>query len=1055
MRKAISLFVKYPFYANIIIAVLLIGGVVSILNMKYSFFPERTSREITISVVYPGASPKEMEEGITARLEEAVRGIVGIKEINSTSSENFAIVRITTTGEYNLDETLQDVKNSIDGISSYPVDAERPVVFKGRSLTMALYMGLIGDVDLLTLKTIASTIEDELMNSGIVSQVSLSGYPPLELSVEVPEETLLRYNLTFDEIVRAISSNNRDISAGMIRSDREEVLIRLRSRSVDPDVISDIIIKANDDGSYLRIRDVGKVFLQFADVSGSSYMNGKRSISIRVMKLPEEDLAEISTFLEDYVEDFNNTHDVVSLHITYNFMEMLQARLQLLYSNGGIGLLLVLVALGLFLSLRLSFWVAWGIPASFLAMFIAANLYGITINMMSVFGMILVIGILVDDGIVIAENIYTHFENGKSPARAAVDGTMEVMPAVLTSVATTVIAFSPLLFLKKGRMEFLYEMAFVVIASLIFSLFEAFFVLPGHVGNKFILRPKTGTSIGAKIRRTLDRFVNFMKLRIYGALLVRIIRWKWVMVAFPVFLIMVTVGLFGGGIIKSTFFPAIPFDQFTVDIAFTPGTGEQTTLEHLNNIDESIWQVDRELMVEYQDTVHYINYTFVSTGGAFSGQETGAHAGNIFVLLRNLEGAAVTSYDIVQKVREKVGEIPEAEKFTIAGRNTFGRPVSHSLLGKNLAELSSARDFLIEGMEKIPQLNNISDNNALGKREIRLELKPKAYFLGLNQASISNQVRQGFFGGQAQRLQKGKDELRVWVRYPKTDRMNLGQLESMTIKTPRGEFPLAELATYKIERGPVNIQRFNGSREIRVFADLVDPLEPVPPILENIKQNILPQLQAKYPGVRIEYQGQRRASDEATGEMMSYFQIAFFLIILVITIHFRSFTQALIILLMIPLGWLGSIWGHGIENLPVSMLSAWGMVALTGVIINDAVIFLQKYNSNLLENMSVKEAVYNAGLARFRPIILTTLTTTIGLYPIILEKSFQAQFLKPMAVALAYGILFGTAFILIFFPAIILVLNDLKVKAIWVFTGKHVSNESVETAVKNSKKRIE
>ncbi|MCK5765869.1 MAG: efflux RND transporter permease subunit, partial [Bacteroidales bacterium] len=395
------------------------------------------------------------------------------------------------------------------------------------------------------------------------------------------------------------------------------------------------------------------------------------------------------------------------------------------------------------------------------------------------------------------------------------------------------------------------------------------------------------------------------------------------------------------------------------------------------------------------------------------------------------------------------------EKYTIAGRNTFGRPVSISLLGKNLTELSSARDFLIEGMKKIPLLNNISDNNALGKREIRLELKPKAYFLGLNQASISNQVRQGFFGGQAQRLQKGKDELRVWVRYPKTDRLNLGQLESMTIKTPRGEFPLAELATYKIERGPVNIQRFNGSREIRVFADLVDPLEPVPPILENIKQNILPQLQAKYPGVRIEYQGQRRDSDEATGEMMSYFQIAFFLIILVITIHFRSFTQALIILLMIPLGWIGSTWGHGIENLPVSMLSAWGMVALTGVIINDAVIFLQKYNTNLLENMTVKEAVYNAGLARFRPIILTTLTTTIGLYPIILEKSFQAQFLKPMAVALAYGILFGTAFILLFFPAIILVLNDLKVKAVWVFTGKHVSHESVETAVKNSKKRID
>jgi len=415
--------------------------------------------------------------------------------------------------------------------------------------------------------------------------------------------------------------------------------------------------------------------------------------------------------------------------------------------------------------------------------------------------MILIIGILVDDGIVIAENIFAHFESGKSPAKAAIDGTMEVLPAVVTSILTTVVAFSPLLFMKQGRMQFMFEVAFVVIVSLLFSLFEAFLVLPGHVGNDRVLKRTTGTGFGGRFRKKMEGFIDFLKIRVYGALLYRLIKWRYIYITIPISLILITIGLFAGGLIKFTYFPSIPFDQFNVDIAFTPGTGEMLTLDHLHRLDDAIWEVDKELMEEFNDTVHYINYTFVSTGASFNGQESGGHAGNIFVLLRDLEGASVNSYEIVNRVREKAGKIPEAEKFTIAGRNTFGNPISISLLGKNINELEAARDVLISGMTEIPEIHNITDNNALGKREVQLQLKPKAYFLGLDHASISNQVRQGFFGGQAQRLQSGKDELRVWVRYPKGDRISLGQLESMKIKTMRGEYPLSELASYKVERG--------------------------------------------------------------------------------------------------------------------------------------------------------------------------------------------------------------------------------------------------------------
>ncbi|MFW5657481.1 MAG: efflux RND transporter permease subunit [Bacteroidota bacterium] len=1059
MRKIVATFIKYPFYANLVVGILLLAGLLSLFDMKMSFFPERKSRFIHITVAYPGASPKEMEEGVTTRIEEAVRGIVGIKEITSTSSENVSRVSIETTGDYDLDETLQEVKNSVDGISSFPSAAERPIVYKQRTTTSAMFMGLVADnVDMLTIKRHAQTIEDDLMTSGIMSQVNIGGYPPIEISVEAREDVLLRYNLTFDEISRAITLNNRDFSGGQIKSDEEEILIRARERSVEPEEIGDIILRANADGSFLRIRDVADVKMKFADVSNRGLMNGKPAAFIFVSKLATEDLQAISEFINNYAEEFNARHPGVNLEITYDFLDILKARLNLLIKNGGIGLLLVLISLGLFLSFRLSLWVAWGIPASFLGMFIIANVYGITINMISLFGMILVVGILVDDGIVIAENIYSHFEKGKTPRQAAIDGTMEVLPAVFTSVLTTIIAFSPLLFLQDS-MEMMFEMAFVVIASLAFSLIEAFFVLPAHVASPHILRSKRRQSLGNKIRFHLERAINYMKLKIYGRILKLMIRWRWAAVWLPITLILLTVGLLNATIIKSTFFPAIPFDQFSINIAFTPGSGEKRTMDYLMRFDEAVWEVNEQLRSEYrdwlqsmEDTSDFIAYTFLSLGSAFDGVESGAHAGNINVLLRNMEGSPISSFDINTRVRAKIGPIPEAEKFTVGGRNRWGAPVSISLLGKNLEEMDKAEVFMMNELEKFDELNNIVNNNAAGKREIRLALKPKAYMLGLDHSSISNQVRQGFFGGQAQRLQHGKDEIRIWVRYPKDNRENIGQLEHMKIKTPQGDYPLIELVDYHIERGPVNIQRFNMSREIRIDADLVDPYTPVPPILERIDNNILPELKAQFPGVRVVYQGQKRRSEESTAELGKFFLIAFGIIVVILMIHFKSFGQGLIIIMMIPLAWLGSSWGHGIEGIPVSILSAWGMVALSGVIINDAVVFLSKYNLNLREGLKVKDAVYQAGLSRFRPIILTTITTVIGLYPLILEGSFQAQFLIPMAVALAYGVLIGTGFILIFFPVLILTLNDARVKATQLWTGHKPTPEEVEKAVKHMKR---
>jgi len=1056
MRKLIERFVAYPVYANLLIAFVILAGGVSMISMHKSFFPETESRMISVSVFYPGASPVEMEEGVTTRIEEAIRGIIGVKEINSTSSENSARVSIETTGEYDINEILMEVKNAVDGISSLPTAAERPIVSKIRSRAMALSLNVVAEegyqVDLITLKKYAQRIEEDFYNSGKISQISLSGYPQLEISVEISEENLLRHNLTFDQIIRAIQNNNQDISGGQIRSDDEELLIRLRSRSANPDKIGDIILKGNADGSYLRIRDVAEVKKKFAENSNKSWVNGQTAVTINVEKLPEEDLEAITDFARNYIEEFNAEDNSVKIVLSRAYIDIIENRLSLLTSNGFIGLILIIISLGLFLSFRLSLWVAFGIPFSLLAMFIFAYSMGVTINTMSIFGMILVIGILVDDGIVIAENIYQHFEMGKSPRQAAVDGAMEVMPAVLTSVSTTLIAFLPLLFLTGTRMEMMFEMALMVIGALAFSLFEAFLVLPSHLSSKKVLNVKNRDKESRGIKKYSENFIKWLRDNVYQHALYWLIRWRWAVIGIPIAMVLITMGLFMGGHIKNTFFPMIDFDRFAVNVAFTPGDGEKTTSKYLQRFEKAIWEVNDDLKKELGQEDDIIERINTNLGSAFSRQESGAHAGSINVFPRDLEGLPISGHDIANKVRKKIGPVPEAIKFTVGGRNRWGAPVSIGLLSQNLDELDEAKNYLMERLRELPQLKNITENVSLGKQEVRLDLKPKAYFLGLDENTIARQVRQGFYGGQAQRLQEGRDELRIWVRYPLSDRLTLGQMERMKIKTAFGEYPLIELADYHLERGPVAINHYNGSREIRVEAETIDPQAPVPEILDQIDTDIMTELLAIYPGVHFVYQGQQKASNEAMHKIMKYFLVAFIMIIFVMMIHFKSGWQTLIVIMMIPLAMLGVFWGHGIHGQPISIMSFWGIIALTGVIINDAIVFLSKYDSLLSEGKGVIEAVVEAGKLRLRPIILTSLTTTIGLFPIILEKSVQAQFLIPMAISLAYGVAIGTIFILIFFPVLIMILNDLKVLIYKTWTGVKPAREDVEIAVINARK---
>jgi multidrug efflux pump subunit AcrB len=1097
MRNIIEFFVRYPIWANSIIVLLLVFGTLSFFNINKSFFPERDQREITVTVAYPGASPEEMEEGITVKIEESLQGVVGIEEFTSTASENTTTVSIRTLEGYNIDEVLTEVKNAVDRINGFPVAAEKPIVFKKKPVETASFLSLRGDVDLFALKRTGKQIENDFLNSGVISQVNVRGFPDVEISIEVSENDLIRYDLTFAQLANAVRFNNRDISGGTIKTDKEEISIRANSKEIDPEQIADIIIRANPDGSDLLLKEVADVNYQFADVPNKVFSSPSedttyRSISVVVQKIPEEDLEQISGYLAGYVEGFNSTStgqnipekyegeseffkkgfrtgsgsygNNLELITSFDFFSILTQRLTLLYRNGGGGLVLVLITLGLFLSLRLSFWVAFGIPASFLGMFIVGLLAGITINVLSLFGMILVIGILVDDGIVIAENIYTHFERGKTPFRAAIDGTMEVLPSVFTSVSTTIIAFIPLLLLDNNG--FTREMAIVVIAALAFSLVEAFLVLPAHLGTETILRrkhqPKAGEKSKITLRARLNGVIFYLRDKIYEPALRFLVGWKWVSAAIPIFFVLVMVGVLQGGLINFTFFPNIPFDNLEVNLVLKPGTRETITQGYLEEFENKIWAVDRELEEKYgEGFVKYVDLSVGNTAGRGS-SDNGSHTGNLRVSFydERFDEYGVSSFQFGGKVRNKIGSVPQAEKFTVGGSNRFGSPVNIALLGSNLEELKAAKEEFKDGLGRLASLKDITDNNASGRREIKLELKPKAYFLGLNQADITNQIRRAFFGEEAQKLQIGDDEVRVWVRYPQEDRVNISQLEEMKIKDAAGnEYPLQALADYDIERGVITINRFNGKREVRIDADLENSSEPVPPILEKIQQDILPPILAKYPSVEYSIEGQQRRQERVASSFSLYGSLAFAMMVLVITLAFRSFYQAILIILLIPLGVFCAILGHGIVGIPVSILSIYGMIGLSGVIINDAVVMLDKYNRNLREGMVVQEAAIKAGTARFRAILLTSITTVAGLYPIILETSFQAQFVIPMAVSVAYGVLFGTLLILLFFPVLMLAFNDIKVYLTWAFrtlTGKNKpSQEDVEPAVIEQKREMQ
>ncbi len=1050
MRKLITAFVRYPFYSQALVFLVLVFGIAAMFSIRKASFPITESRLITVSVTYQGATPKEMEEGVTTLVENALRGVVGIKEISSKSMENQSLVSILIRTDYDVDVVLNDIKNAIDKISNFPAGAENPVITKTKTTSLSGFLSLTqtrGEEDIMRLKRMAQRIEDDFLGSGIISQVTLLGYPArMEMSIEVREEMLQRYGMSFTEIKNAVAANNIDIYGGKIKNPREEIKINSRYRSVSPADIEQIVVRANADGSLIRVGDVADVRLIFEDIPTASYVDGQRDIMFRIDNLATEDLEEISAYLHDYIRDFNARDNGFRLDYMHDFLDTLRGQLNILYSNGLAGMLLVVLCLSLFLSFRLSVWVAWGIPMAFLCMFVVAALMGLTMNFISVFGMILIVGILVDDGIVISENIYTRFQQGLTARRAAVEGAMEVLPAVLVSVLTTLVAFLPILFIQ-GNLEMMYEMAVVVIVCLFFSLLESMFMLPSHCASPKVLAPPSKRNLYGRIRGGFDRGLNWISDRVYQPFVRWALRHTTVVLACLMGCFLLTAGLIGGGRIGFTILPSMNEDNFNIELAMKPGTNNDQLVAELKRIESVVWHVDSMLMERYHEP-SFIKLINMRTGTAFSGSETGSHAGSVVVFLRPLDRSEIGSDEIKALISRELGTVPAAYKFAIGAGHRFGAQVSISLFGYDLATLEKASAEFQHRLRELDALYNVIDNAQLGGQEVQIRLRPLAYSLGLTQQQVMSQVREAFYGSLAQRLQDGKDEVWFYVRYPDSDRRTMGDLAKMMVRTSSGEYPLGELCELIPGRSVLSINHYNGRKEIRVDAYMEDATASVLPVMEEIETNILPDILERYPDITYMQQGQMKDMRDEMETIKSFYMVAVFIIIMILVIYLRSTLQMVLVMLMIPVGCMSAIWGHWIEGAPLSMMTIWGMVALSGTIINDGVVFISRYNDCLKLSMKVDEAILEAARSRLRPILLTSLTTTAGLFPLIREGSSDARFVLPMAITLGYGILFGTFFILTCFPVFLKVANRAKLFFVRLRHPERTP-ESVETAVKD------
>jgi multidrug efflux pump subunit AcrB len=1019
VKRLLFHFIYNPLLINLIMGMILLFGVMTLTGLNREMFPSVVLDQVDVRVVHPGASALEIEQGILLKLEDAVEGIPEFDEVRTGAQDGMASMTIVLNESAELQERLQDIKTAVEGIIGLPVDSETPIVSVVRRTSPVITLILHGDSDREALRQKAKLLKDELLELEHVSLVSVGGVPEREISIEASAGALETYGISFDEIAKRVRETSLDRSGGSLKTPDEELKIRVFGKKYQAKNFASIPLRVLQNGSILRLDDVAEIEEDWVDSPNFSWYKGNPSVRITVEKTDAEDSITIATSVRKWLDLVllpSGTEVVVLRDSTI----ALRQRISLLVKNGLIGLVLVVLTLTLFLNLRLSFWVAMGIPISYAGMFFLFGFTPASVNVISLFGMIMVLGIVVDDAIVVGENIFQHVENGVPPEKAALRGTLEVLPAVTASVATTIIAFIPFFFIE-GRMGmFIWQMALAVILALIISLFECIVILPPHLAHTKELRQDIEKK-PSKIRLKLDSWIHTLIHGFYQKSLRRLLNIHWVTVSLGLCAMLLTLGFIKGGHVPFTFFPRIDVDDVRIQVEMSAGTREARTLEVLRAFESTVINMEPKMQATQEDGQRILESTSITLGPK-------SEMGTLTLKLLTSEDRDKPAQAITRMVKKALPHFADVEEVSAgaSGRH-FGSPVAVRLKGRDIHALDLAADDLMQEMRDFSALTDVADDRTMGKRELRLRLKREGEALGLSLGEASRQIRQAFYGQEILRFQRASDEIRVWTRLREEDRSSIEELKHLKLRTPSGSMvPFSSVIDMDMGRGLVSIKRLDGHRVVGVSAD-IDNMDPdSKQILTTLKTSVLPALEKRHPTIRFSWGGEQDQQRKSMGSMKRYFPMALILIGFILIMVFRSVTQMFIVLSMIPLGLMGAILGHLLLGKALTILSIFGLVGLSGIIINDALVFVDRINRELRLGLTVREAVVQAGLKRFRPILLTTFTTVAGMMPIILESSRQAQFLIPMAITVSFGLLFGTLLTVYILPAEYLIINDLR-----------------------------
>ncbi|MEM6455987.1 MAG: efflux RND transporter permease subunit [Acidobacteriota bacterium] len=1053
-RGVLAWFAANGVAANLLLLLIVFAGFITVGQVRQEVFPEITTDLITVTVSYLGAAPEEVEEGVCARIEERVQDLEVVDRVRSTAREGVGVVTIELVDDVDVRAALDDVKSRVDAIDTFPEETEQPIIQEVVVRQQAISIAITGSDDERVLKRLAEQVRDDLVALDSITQAELAATRPYEIAIEVSEDALRRYQLSFDAVANAVRGASLDLPGGSVRTADGEILLRTEGQVYRGLDFASLPLRTLPDGTRLSVGDVATVVDGFAETDEAARFDGRSTALVQVFRVGEQNVLDIVGAVKAYVAQAQPRMPAgVTLTLWQDDTVALSDRLDTLFRNGRAGLALVFVVLALLLRLKLAMWTAVGILASFFGALWLMPSFDLAINVISLFGFIVVLGIVVDDAIVVGENIYRHYEMGKEGLHAAVDGVREVAVPVLFAVLTSIAAFMPLATADGSIGQIVRVISLIVILTLVFSLIESLLILPTHLSHL-----KHDKQEPRGIRRAWRRFQDWLSAgfdrivqRFYRPLLERAIQARYVSLAIALATLLITLGWIGGGRTKFTFFPPIEGDIVIASLTMPQGTSVDATGAALLQLERGAEAVRRAIEGEAA-TGNVFRHVLTSIGSQpCGGRQAGpdqvqssvsaSHLGEVCIELPSAEVRSVSAAEIGERWREAAGPVADAVELTFAS-SLFrtGEAINVQLAGPNLDHLSAAADRLKTKLQDYPGVFDIADSFRAGKRELSIQTTREGEAMGFALRDLARQVRQGFYGEEAQRIQRGRDDVRVMVRYPSDARASLESLEGMRVRAPDGtEVPFSVVGTVDAGRGFASIARTDRNRTVNVTADVdLDAATPNE-IIADLTDNVLPTLLADYPGMRFSLEGEQQEQRESIASLQRGFALALVIIYALLAIPFRSYLQPFIVMSAIPFGIIGAVWGHVLMGLNLTVLSMFGVVALTGIVVNDSLMLVDFINRARRSGMETKKAIREAGVTRFRPIVLTSLTTFFGLLPLLLEKSLQAQFLIPMATSLAFGVLFATVIILLIVPVLYKVLEDLRALWHWYWDGERRS----------------